>query len=69
MAPDFELDYFDPIQQEMKSVVRLSDSAGHVRILNVINSLDTLVCARSKRTAWRIHARSCPQRFGSTRSA
>ncbi len=43
MAPDFELDYFDPIQEEMKTV-RLSDSTGNVRILNVINSLDTPVC-------------------------
>jgi thiol peroxidase len=42
-APDFELDYFDPAQEEMMTV-RLSDSAGHVRLLNVINSLDTPVC-------------------------
>ena len=43
IAPDFELDYFDPIQEEMKTV-RLSDSARSVRLLNVINSLDTPVC-------------------------
>jgi thiol peroxidase len=43
MAPDFELDYFDPIQEEMK-LVRLSDSVVNIRILNVINSLDTPVC-------------------------
>jgi len=43
VAPEFELDCFDPVQEEMKTV-RLSDSAGHVRLLNVINSLDTPVC-------------------------
>ena len=42
-APDFELDYFDPVHEEMKTV-RLSDSAGSVRLLSVINSLDTPVC-------------------------
>jgi thiol peroxidase len=43
IAPEFELDYFDPVQEEMKSI-RLSDSAGSVRLLSVINSLDTPVC-------------------------
>jgi thiol peroxidase len=43
IAPEFELDYFDSVQEEMKSV-RLSDSAGSVRLLSVINSLDTPVC-------------------------
>jgi len=42
-APEFELDYFDSVNEEMRSV-RLSDSAGSVRILNVVNSLDTPVC-------------------------
>ncbi len=42
-APDFELDYFDPQGEEMQTV-RLSDSAGRVRLLNVVNSLDTPVC-------------------------
>jgi thiol peroxidase len=42
-APEFELDYFDAAQEEMKTV-RLSGSAGKVRLLNVINSLDTPVC-------------------------
>jgi thioredoxin-dependent peroxiredoxin len=42
-APEFELDYFDSVNEEMGSV-RLSDSAGSVRILNVVNSLDTPVC-------------------------
>lgn len=43
-APDFELDMLDP---ESGAVVRqtLADTAGRVRLLNVINSLDTPVCA------------------------
>lgn len=42
-APEFELDYFDPENEEMKTV-RLSDSTGKVRLLSVVNSLDTPVC-------------------------
>src|SRR4051794_28308581 len=42
-APDFALEHFDPNQQAMR-VVRLSDTNGRVRLLNVINSLDTPVC-------------------------
>lgn len=42
-APEFELEYFDPEAGAMQSV-RLSDSAGKVRLLNVVNSLDTPVC-------------------------
>lgn len=42
-APDFALDHFDPGAQEMR-VVRLADSAGQVRLLSTINSLDTPVC-------------------------
>ena len=42
-APDFNLDSFDPINANMQSV-KLADSSGMVRILNVINSLDTPVC-------------------------
>jgi thiol peroxidase len=40
-APDFELEHFDGSNM---SAVRLGDSAGKVRLLNVINSLDTPVC-------------------------
>lgn len=40
-APDFTLDHFDG---DVISTVRLSDSAGSVRLLNVVNSLDTPVC-------------------------
>lgn len=40
-APDFALDSFDG---ETMRTVRLADSAGSVRLLNVVNSLDTPVC-------------------------
>src|SRR3954451_14653894 len=40
-APDFALDSFDG---EAMQTVRLADSSGTVRLLNVINSLDTPVC-------------------------
>src|SRR5215210_6617104 len=43
MAPGFELDHFDQANEEMRTV-RLSDSAGNVRLLSVVNSLDTPVC-------------------------
>jgi len=42
-APDFTLDHFDPASSTM-STVQLADSAGQVRLLNVVNSLDTPVC-------------------------
>jgi thiol peroxidase len=42
-APDFSLDCFDPGSSTMLTV-RLADSAGMVRLLNIINSLDTPVC-------------------------
>lgn len=42
-APDFALETFDPSTQAMR-VVRLADSAGRVRLLNVVNSVDTPVC-------------------------
>ena len=42
-APEFGLDYLDSDNEEMK-VMRLSDSAGSVRLLSVVNSLDTPVC-------------------------
>ncbi len=42
-APDFALDYFDPDESKIDTV-RLADSAGMIRLLNVINSLDTPVC-------------------------
>jgi thiol peroxidase len=42
-APDFALDYLDPEDSSMRTI-RLGDSAGAVRLLNVVNSLDTPVC-------------------------
>jgi thiol peroxidase len=42
-APAFELDSFDSAAGTMRQI-SLSDSAGNVRLLNIINSLDTPVC-------------------------
>lgn len=42
-APDFTLDTIDPETGAVRRV-QLADSAGRVRLLNVINSLDTPVC-------------------------
>jgi len=48
IAPPFELDMLEP---STGAVVRqqLSDTTGRVRLLNVVNSLDTPVCARETR--------------------
>ena len=43
LAPDYALDTFDTDQGAVRTV-RLTDSAGSVRVLNVVNSLDTPVC-------------------------
>lgn len=43
MAPDFALDAFDPAVSTMRTV-RLADPAGRIRLLSVVNSLDTPVC-------------------------
>lgn len=42
-APSFTLDSFDSAAGTMRQV-QLSDSKGKVRLLNIINSLDTPVC-------------------------
>ena len=42
-APEFELLSADPADGTLRTV-RLADSAGRVRLLNVVNSLDTPVC-------------------------
>src|SRR5437867_4109326 len=42
-APDFALDHVDPANSSA-SVIGLADSAGKVRLLNIVNSLDTPVC-------------------------
>jgi thiol peroxidase len=41
LAPDFTLDHYDG---ETVRSVTLADSDGYVRLLNVVNSLDTPVC-------------------------
>jgi thiol peroxidase len=43
LAPDYALETFDAEAGAIRSV-HLSDSAGRVRVLNVVNSLDTPVC-------------------------
>jgi thioredoxin-dependent peroxiredoxin len=43
IAPDFTLDLVDAETSAVRPV-RLTDSAGMVRLLNVVNSLDTPVC-------------------------
>jgi thiol peroxidase len=42
-APELALDYRNPADGSSR-VVRLADSAGSIRLLNVVNSLDTPVC-------------------------
>jgi len=42
-APAFQLDYFDAQASRIQHM-HLADSAGTVRLLNVVNSLDTPVC-------------------------
>jgi thioredoxin-dependent peroxiredoxin len=46
MAPDFSLDYLDLIDMKVHRT-RLADSAGMVRLLSVVNSLDMQICHRS----------------------
>ncbi len=43
VAPDFTLETFDPQAGAIRGV-HLADTAGMVRLLNVVNSLDTPVC-------------------------
>lgn len=43
LAPDFHLDYLDPADSAIHHI-RLLESTGTVRLLNVVNSLDTPVC-------------------------
>ncbi len=52
MAPDFELDVLD---DSGLHTVRLTDSKGFVRVLNVINSIDTPVCdVQTKKLDWQL---------------
>src|ERR1700730_723190 len=43
VAPEFALELLDPESGGLRTV-RLADTAGQVRLLNVVNSLDTPVC-------------------------
>jgi len=43
LAPDFALELLEPSTGALHTV-RLADTAGQVRLLNVVNSLDTPVC-------------------------
>ena len=61
MAPAFTLDWLDPAAGEI-SQVRLGDSAGSERLLNVINSIDTPVC-RIETQSWE---QRLPERIGAT---
>ena len=42
-APDFQLDYLDRNDSSIHHM-QLADSAGTVRLLNVVNSMDTPIC-------------------------
>src|SRR5437588_4914011 len=57
-APQFELDHLDPAVASLRSV-RLADSAGKVRLLNVVNSIDTPVCQVETRY-WEQHRVDLP---------
>src|SRR6266852_7066610 len=59
VAPDFELDHLDPASGA-SDTVRLSSSTGKVRLLNIVNSLDTPVCQVETRR-WDSAARSLPR--------
>ena len=48
VAPDFLLDYLERSDANVRKV-RLADSTGKVRLLNVVNSLDTPVCQAQTR--------------------
>jgi thiol peroxidase len=56
-APDFELDA--PEASGAVHSVRLADSAGMVRLLNVVNSVDTPVCHVETRR-WEVLRRDLP---------
>jgi thiol peroxidase len=58
-APDYTLDTFDTEQGAIRTV-RLTDSAGSVRVLNVVNSLDTPVC-RIETRRWEDMLADLPQ--------
>ena len=52
LAPDFLLERFDAAASAMRQV-RPADSGGTVRLLDVVDSVDTTVC-QVKREEWRL---------------
>jgi thiol peroxidase len=58
-APDYTLEYMDPADNALRQV-GLGDSAGKVRLLNVINSIDTPVCHVETRR-WERRRRDLPE--------
>jgi len=59
VAPDFELDHLDPASGA-SDTVQLSSSTGKVRLLNIVNSLDTPVCQVETRR-WDSIGRELPE--------
>jgi thiol peroxidase len=57
-APDFALESLHPPDASLQTV-RLADSTGRVRLLNVVNSLDTPVC-RVETRRWEELGRALP---------
>jgi thiol peroxidase len=57
-APDFLLDYLDLLEMTIQSA-RLADSAGMVRLLSVVNSLERPVCQQVTRR-WEEHGARLP---------
>jgi thioredoxin-dependent peroxiredoxin len=57
-APDFRLDYLDLADLAVRTV-GLADSAGMVRLLNVVNSLERPVCQRVTRQ-WEVLCATLP---------
>ena len=53
VAPDFELDHLD--DRRAGHAIRLGDTNGLVRVLNVVNSIDTPVCdVQTKKLDWQL---------------
>jgi thiol peroxidase len=59
-APEFTLDYLEPTVAAIQPV-RLADSAGKVRLLHIVNSLDTPVCHVSTRRWEELRAQLPPE--------
>jgi thioredoxin-dependent peroxiredoxin len=57
-APDFRLDYLDLTDMAVRTV-GLADSAGMMRLLNVVNSLERPVCQRVTRE-WEVLCATLP---------